>query len=163
MSFLLRSASTMLLVLPSLLHIAPACGDTLPFTVKVSRVASPTLPEYFDPYTHPSPNGWATDFPVSSVLIDGEMWIIYRTAIRRRSSATRAAASTTRSGSPTARSTSQIAPTARSSIHTCWAAYGTTAPIRNCMGRCTASTRATRRAQAWSCGRSIWPAAPTRG
>ena len=52
MSFLLRSASTMLLVLLSLLHMAPACGDTLPFTVKVSRVASPTLPEYFDPHTH---------------------------------------------------------------------------------------------------------------
>jgi hypothetical protein len=78
MIFPLRSASTILLVFLSLLQLETACGDTLPFTIKVSRVESPTLPVYLDPHTHPSPNGWATDFPVSSVVIDGEIWIIYK-------------------------------------------------------------------------------------
>lgn len=58
------------------LPAAPA--RSLPFTLKVTNVTPPTLPDYLDPYTHPSPSGQWSDFPVASVMIDGELWIIYK-------------------------------------------------------------------------------------
>lgn len=71
-------AAVAMLLLPLPVSNMAACGDTLPFTIKVTRVTPPALPEYFDPHTHPSPSGQCTDFPVSSVVIDGETWIIYK-------------------------------------------------------------------------------------
>ena len=62
-----------------LLWIAPATrAETLPFTFKITNVTPATLPEYLDPHTHPSPSGQWSDFPVSTVMIEGEFWVIYK-------------------------------------------------------------------------------------
>ena len=50
----------------------------LPFTLTVANVTPSRLPDYLDPYTHPSPSGQWSDFPIASVVIDGEVWIIYK-------------------------------------------------------------------------------------
>jgi hypothetical protein len=50
----------------------------LPFTLTVAKVTPQFLPDYLDPFTHPSPSGQWSDFPISTVMIDGELWIIYK-------------------------------------------------------------------------------------
>jgi hypothetical protein len=58
------------------LHAAGA--EELPFTVKVTNVTPASLPDYLDPFTHPSPTGQWSDFPVAPVMIDRELYIIYK-------------------------------------------------------------------------------------
>jgi hypothetical protein len=57
-------------------------APALPCTLAVSNVTPRSLPDYLDPFTHPSPSGSWSDFPVSSVVIDGEVWIIYKNGYR---------------------------------------------------------------------------------
>jgi hypothetical protein len=56
----------------------PARADALPFAVAITKVTPPSMPDYLDPFNHPSPSGQASDFPISPVMIDGDLWIIYK-------------------------------------------------------------------------------------
>src|ERR1035437_3762660 len=78
MNFQLAHASLLVTLLLLLWSIQATHAADLPFTLTVTNVTPTTLRDYLDPHTHPSPSGQWSDFPVSSVMIDGELWIIYK-------------------------------------------------------------------------------------
>lgn len=53
-------------------------GTSLPFTVAVTNVTPASLPEYLDPYGKKPPSGQIADYPMSPVVIDGELWVIHK-------------------------------------------------------------------------------------
>ena len=71
----------LLFLLLSIVPTVPA--GQLPFIIKITNVTPTTLPDYLDPYRHPAPNGQWSDFPISTVVIDGEIWIIYKSSLRQ--------------------------------------------------------------------------------
>lgn len=73
-----------LLLLVLLWNVPAAGAEDLPFTLTVTNVTPSTLPDYLDPYNRPSPTRQLVDFPVSSVMIDGELWIIYKNGYAER-------------------------------------------------------------------------------
>jgi hypothetical protein len=56
----------------------PASQRALPCTLTVTNVTPKALPAHLDPFTNPSPDGQWRDFPVSTIVIGGELWIIYK-------------------------------------------------------------------------------------
>ncbi len=53
-------------------------ADSLPFALSVTNVTPTSLPEYLTPFQHEPPNKQWMDFPIAPVMIDGELWVIYK-------------------------------------------------------------------------------------
>lgn len=60
------------------MNIQPTGAVSLPFTVSITNVTPAELPAYLDPFHQKPPNGQWMDFPISPVMIDGDLWIIYK-------------------------------------------------------------------------------------
>ena len=54
--------------------VAAAQDNTLPFTISITKMPIDSLPDYL---TEKSPDEWM-DFPVSTAMIDGEFWVMFK-------------------------------------------------------------------------------------
>ncbi|MFZ4397199.1 MAG: hypothetical protein ACOYOU_16410 [Kiritimatiellia bacterium] len=61
--------------------VVGARATDAPITLEVTRVTT-NLPEYLDPLGKTEPCGVITDFPISPIMIEGEMWIIFKNGYR---------------------------------------------------------------------------------